>query len=73
MKADVSHLRRFNRCFTQRIGVLPTNELISPLQRILFPSFSEIAKQRDRLRDAVRESVNVLGSVLVRDRCRRWI
>ena len=27
---------------TQRIGVLPTGELISPLQRVLFPSFSEI-------------------------------
>ena len=48
---------------TQRIGVLPTRELISPLQRILFPSFSELAHDRDRLRRVVRESVNVLGSL----------
>ena len=58
---------------TQRVGVLPTRELISPLQRILFPSFSEIAGSpgrgsRDRgdetrLRRVVRESINVLGSL----------
>ncbi len=48
---------------TQRIGVLPTNELISPLQRILFPSFSQIAGEPDRLRRAVCESINVLGSL----------
>ena len=48
---------------TQRIGVLPTRELISPLQRILFPSFSELAHDRDRLRRVVCESVNVLGSL----------
>lgn len=48
---------------TQRVGVLPTRELISPLQRILFPSFSELAYERDRLRRAVLESINVLGSL----------
>ena len=48
---------------TQRIGVLPTRELISPLQRILFPSFSEIAEDRERLRRVVIESINVLGSL----------
>jgi PST family polysaccharide transporter len=48
---------------TQRIGVLPTRELISPLQRILFPSFSEMAHDRDRLRRMVVESTNVLGSL----------
>lgn len=48
---------------TQRIGVLPTRELISPLQRILFPSFSEIAGDRARLRRVVCESINVLGSL----------
>lgn len=48
---------------TQRLGVLPTRELISPLQRILFPSFSELADDPARLRRAVRESINVLGSL----------
>ena len=48
---------------TQRIGVLPTRELISPLQRILFPSFSELTHDTNRLRRVVRESVNVLGSL----------
>ena len=31
---------------TQRVGVLPTQELLSPLQRILFPAFSELAGDR---------------------------
>jgi PST family polysaccharide transporter len=48
---------------TLRVGMLPTRELISPLQRILFPSFSELAGDRDRLRRVVRESINVLGSL----------
>ena len=48
---------------TQKIGVLPTRELISPLQRILFPSFSELSQDEDRLRRAVCESINVLGSL----------
>ena len=48
---------------TQRVGVLPTRELVSPLQRILFPSFSEIAGDRTRLRRVVVESINVLGSL----------
>jgi PST family polysaccharide transporter len=48
---------------TQRVGVLPTRELISPLQRILFPSFSELADDEGRLRRAVCESINVLGSL----------
>ncbi len=48
---------------TQRVGVLPTRELVSPLQRILFPSFSEIADDPARLRRVVCESVNVLGSL----------
>lgn len=48
---------------TQRVGVLPTRELISPLQRILFPSFSEIAGDRRRMRRVVCESINVLGSL----------
>jgi len=48
---------------TQRVGVLPTRELISPLQRILFPSFSEWAHDPSRLRGRVRESINVLGSL----------
>jgi len=48
---------------TQRIGVLPTRELVSPLQRILFPSFSELAADTVRLRRAVLESVNVVGSL----------
>jgi PST family polysaccharide transporter len=48
---------------TQRIGVLPTRELISPLQRILYPSFSEIAADRERLRRIVAESVNVFASL----------
>jgi PST family polysaccharide transporter len=48
---------------TQRIGVLPTRELISPLQRILFPSFSELSQDEPRLRRAACESINVLGSL----------
>ena len=48
---------------TQRIGVLPTRELVSPLQRVLFPSFSGLAHDRQRLRRLVRESINVLGSL----------
>ena len=48
---------------TQRVGVLPTRELISPLQRILFPSFSELAYDEKRLRRVVAESINVLGSL----------
>jgi PST family polysaccharide transporter len=48
---------------TQRVGVLPTRELISPLQRILFPSFSELVADRERLRRVVCESINVLGSL----------
>ncbi len=48
---------------TQRVGVLPTRELISPLQRLLFPSFSEIADDRNRLRSSVSESINVLASL----------
>jgi len=48
---------------TQRVGVLPSRELISPLQRILFPSFSALAHDEDRLRRAVRESINVMGSL----------
>ncbi|MDA8019291.1 MAG: lipopolysaccharide biosynthesis protein [Thermoanaerobaculia bacterium] len=48
---------------TQRVGVLPTRELVSPLQRLLFPSFSELATEPERLRRVVRESINVLGSL----------
>ena len=48
---------------TQRIGVLPTREFVSPLQRILFPSFSELAADTTRLRRAALESVNVIGSM----------
>ena len=47
----------------QRVGMMPTAELISPLQRVLFPSFSQIALQPERLRRAVSESVNVLASL----------
>lgn len=48
---------------TQRVGVLPTRELVSPLQRILFPSFSELADDSERLRRVASESINVLGSL----------
>ena len=48
---------------TQRVGVLPTRELISPLQRILFPSFSELVGDRPRFRRLVAESINVLASL----------
>lgn len=47
----------------QRVGVLPTQELLSPLQRILFPAFSELTGDTPRLRRAVRESINVLASL----------
>ncbi len=48
---------------TQRVGVLPTREFISPLQRILFPSFSELTGDLNRLRRGVCESINILGSL----------
>lgn len=48
---------------TQRVGVLPTRELVSPLQRILFPSFSELVEDRPKLRRIACESINVLGSL----------
>ncbi|MEM9555249.1 MAG: lipopolysaccharide biosynthesis protein [Acidobacteriota bacterium] len=48
---------------TQRVGVLPTRELIGPLQRLLFPSFAELAPDPVQLRRVVRESVNVVGSL----------
>jgi PST family polysaccharide transporter len=48
---------------TQRVGVLPTQELLSPLQRILFPVFSDVAHDPVRLRRAVSESINVLASL----------
>lgn len=48
---------------TQRVGVLPTRELVSPLQRLLYPSFSEIVHDPFRLRRVVLESINVLGSL----------
>jgi PST family polysaccharide transporter len=48
---------------TQRVGVLPTRELVSPLQRILFPSFSELADDRPRFRRVVGESINVLAGL----------
>ncbi len=48
---------------TQKVGGLPTRELVSPLQRILFPSFSEMAHDGTRLRRVVSESINVLGSL----------
>ena len=48
---------------TQRVGVLPTQELLSPLQRILFPVFSDVAHDPARLRRAVSESINVLASL----------
>ena len=48
---------------TQRVGALPTRELISPLERVLFPSFSELAHDSVRLRRVVHESINVLGSL----------
>lgn len=54
---------------TQKVGVLPTRELISPLQRILFPSFSELSGDEPRLRRVVLESVNVLGSLSLPAAC----
>jgi O-antigen/teichoic acid export membrane protein len=50
---------------TQRVGVLPTRELISPLQRILLPSFSELTHDRQRLRRVACESINILGSLSI--------
>lgn len=48
---------------TQRVGVLPSRELISPLQRLLYPSFSEALEDPGRLRRMAAESINVLGSL----------
>lgn len=54
---------------TVRIGVLPTAELIGPLQRVLFPSFSGLAHDPVRLRRVVGESINVLGSLSLPAAC----
>jgi lipopolysaccharide exporter len=48
---------------TQRVGVLPTQEMLSPLLRMLFPAFSGLGDDVARLRRAARESINVLGSL----------
>jgi PST family polysaccharide transporter len=48
---------------TQRVGVLPTRELLSPLQRLLLPAFSQLIHDTTRLRRAVCESINVLASL----------
>lgn len=48
---------------TQKVGVLPTRELAAPLQRILFPSFSELVGDDSRFRRVVCESINVLASL----------
>ena len=48
---------------TQRVGVLPTRELLSPLQRLLLPAFSQWVSEPARLRRAVAESINVLASL----------
>ncbi|MGB5478006.1 MAG: lipopolysaccharide biosynthesis protein [Thermoanaerobaculia bacterium] len=50
---------------TQRVGVLPTRELVSPLQRMLLPSFSDMIRDSTRLRRVVCESINVLGSLSI--------
>jgi lipopolysaccharide exporter len=47
----------------QRVGVLPTQELLSPLQRLLFPALSEVAAEPARMRRAVAEAINVIGSL----------
>ena len=47
----------------QRVGVLPTQELLSPLQRLLFPALSELAADAARMRRAVAESMNVVGTL----------
>jgi PST family polysaccharide transporter len=48
---------------TQRVGVLPTRELLSPLQRILFPAYTQLIDDRPRLRRVVSESIGVLASL----------
>lgn len=48
---------------TQRVGVLPTQELLSPLLRILFPAFSDLGGDVPRLRRAAGESINALSSL----------
>jgi len=48
---------------TQKVGVLPTRELVAPLQRILFPSFSELLEDGSRFRRAVCESINIMASL----------
>ena len=48
---------------TQRVGVLPTRELLSPLQRLLLPAFSQWIHDLPRLRRAASESINVLASL----------
>ena len=48
---------------TQRVGVLPTRELLSPLQRILFPAYTQLIDDLPRLRRVVSESINVVASL----------
>ena len=54
---------------TLRVGALPTGELVQPLQRILFPSFSRITEDAERLRRTVVESINVLASLSLPAAC----
>lgn len=57
----VSHAGLYD--MTQRVGVLPTRELLAPLQRILFPAYSRLIADTPRLRRVVCESINVLASL----------
>jgi lipopolysaccharide exporter len=54
---------------TSRIAALPTAELVSPLQRVLYPSFSELTREPRRLALAVAESINVLGTLSLAAGC----
>ena len=50
---------------TQRVGVLPTRELVSPLQRILFPAYSRLTDDLKHLRQVALESVNAIGTLSI--------
>lgn len=47
----------------REVGHLPTEKLTAPLNRVLFPAFSEISENKNRLRKAAIEALAVMASI----------
>lgn len=48
---------------TREIGRLPTEELLSPLHQVLFPSFSEFSQDLPQLKRVVFETIGITASI----------